>query len=252
MSSQPSALADQLPAHAGDWVPVLIAGENQASATDLPPAAPWVNPLVKRGYLNSPLVEVTPFVFQDRLYRLENEQKLWSVPGAQPGEHFLEDEVRIRDVELNTVVSTPLTGHAFGVAFVWEDRVYVFAGNYGQGKAWRQITEIVMTSSSDLRTWTAPKIVLRAQPGEHLFNVAVCRGSQEFVLLYETSDPAFPPFTFKYCTSPNLTDWKLIPGAIYGREKYVGGPALYYEGEYFYILYLHNLGGQWETRTVAA
>ena len=42
--------------------------------------------------------------------------------------------------------------------------------------------------------------------------------------------------------------YTLIPDAIYGKEKYVGGPALYYEGDYYYTLYLEALAGAWETR----
>jgi len=76
----------------------------------------------------------------------------------------------------------------------------------------------------------------------------VCRGVDVFILLYETNDAQWPPFTFKYCTSTDLHSWSHIPGAIYGRDKYVGGPALYYEGGTYYTLFLHDLGGTWETR----
>jgi len=207
----------------------------------------WKNPLVKTGKLHSPLVEVTPFVLKNRLYLLENWQKQWEHPGSPDGNRFQQDEVRIRDVEADRIVSIPLRGHGLGMAFVWEGRIYVFAGDWGEDKKWN-IREITMTASEDLKKWSKPVTVLRAAPDEKFFNVSVCRGKDQFVLLVETNDPAWPAFTFKYFTSDHLTDWKQVPGGVYGKDKYVGGPALYYEGDHYYTLYLHSLGGKYETR----
>ncbi|MBP6507772.1 MAG: hypothetical protein KA257_09430 [Opitutaceae bacterium] len=206
-------------------------------------STPWHHPLTKRGKLDSPLVEVTPFVFRDRLYRLENWQKQWEFPGTPDGTACQHDSVRIRDMETDRVVATPLTGHGLSVAFVWEDRVHVFGGKWGPDGKWN-IEEIILTTSTDLIHWTAPEVVLRAQPNEKFFNVGVCRGPDQFALLVETNDPAWPPpFTFKYFTSPDLRQWTPVPDGIYGRAKYVGGPALYFEGGWYYTLYLEALAG---------
>lgn len=208
----------------------------------------WTNPIIKQGYLGSPLVETSPFVFNNRLYLMENNQRFWDVPGARPGDLFHEDEVRIRDVESNEIVSVALRNHAFATLLVLEGRVYLFAGNYGKDKPWRQITEISMTSSTNLKNWTEPVTVLRATQNEYFFNTAVCRAKDKFVLLYETNDTRWKPFTFRYLESSDLKQWKEIPGALYGQDKYVGGPALYYEGGWYYTLYLESLGNSYETR----
>ena len=105
-----------------------------------------------------------------------------------------------------------------------------------------------MTSSSDLKIWTAPVVVLRAAPNEFFFNTAICRAEDKFILLYETNDTRWKPFTFRYMKSSDLKRWKEIPDAFYGKEKYVGGPALYYEGGWYYTLYLESLGNGYETR----
>ncbi len=208
----------------------------------------WTNPLVYKGKLDSPLVEVTPFVFNDRLYRLENWQKQWEFPGSDDGSLFTQDEVRIRDLEDDRVVSIPLTGHGLGMAFVHDGTVYVFAGNWGTEKKWN-IDEITMVSSRDLESWSDPVVVLRAEPDEQFFNVSVCRAQDDFVLLVESNDPDWPAFTFKYFRSDDLIHWNAVADARYGREKYVGGPALYFEGGRFYTLYLQSLGsGRYETR----
>ncbi|MEN8230013.1 MAG: hypothetical protein ABFS38_17770 [Bacteroidota bacterium] len=208
----------------------------------------WENPIRKEGRLGSPLVETSPFVFNERLYLLENNQHFWDIPGAKPGEHFHDDEIRIRDVALDKIVSVPLKNHGFGTVLTWDDCVYVFAGNYGEGKPWRQITEITMTSSKDLKEWTKPQTVLRTSGDEYFWNTAVCRGKERFILLYETNDARWPPFTFRYLESTDLIHWEEVPGALYGTGKYVGGPALYFEGGWYYTLYLESLRNGYETR----
>lgn len=208
----------------------------------------WQNPIQKQGRLGSPLVESSPFVFKGKLFLLENNQRFWDVQGAKPGDFFHEDEVRIRDVESDQVISVPLKNHAFGTVLTWNNRVYIFAGDYGEGKPWRHISEISMTSSTDLKNWTKPITILKAKEDEFFYNTAVCRGEDRFVLLYETNDDKWKPFTFRYMESTDLENWKEIPDAIYGKKKYVGGPALYYENDWYYTLYLESLENGYETR----
>lgn len=208
----------------------------------------WQNKLTKRGIVKTIMGETTPFVFKGRLYRLENWQKFMEIPGATVSDRFMEDVVRIWDVEADQLVSVALTGYSFATAFVWRNQVYVYAAKHRPGEKWRTVKEVVFTTSEDLRHWSSPETILEAEEGEHLFNVAVCRGPERFVLLYETDDKQWPPFTFKYCESADLRTWTRIPGALYGIEKYVGGPALYFEGDWYYTLYLESLGGAYETR----
>jgi alpha-L-fucosidase len=223
---------------------VLLAGAFSSKG-----AEPWVHPLDHRRKLNSPLVECTPFVFNDRLYLLENWQKQWERPGSPDDAFFQEDEVRIREVESDKVVSIALRGHGLGCALVWDGRVHVFAGDWGRGERKWGIREVQHLSSADLVNWSAAETVLRAEPQERLFNVSVCRGRDRFVLLAETNDPQWPPFTFKYFSSADLTQWERVPNAFYGTDRYVGGPALYFVGDWYYTLYLEALGeGRYETR----
>ena len=208
----------------------------------------WNNPIQKEDPLGMPLVETSPFVFKERLYLLENHQRFWDFPGQKMGTLFHEDEVRIRDIQTDKIVSVALRNQGFGTVLTWDERVYVFAGNYGENKPWRHITEITMTSSADLKHWTEPVTILQAAPDEYFFNTAVCRAKDKFVLLYETNDKRWPNFTLRYMESSDLRRWKEIPGALYGKDKYVGGPALYYEGGYYYTLYAEYLGNGYETR----
>ncbi|NQU09765.1 hypothetical protein HQ590_03170 [bacterium] len=209
----------------------------------------WQNPLVKRGVVSGAYSEATPFVLRDRLYRLENFHRSEEFPGQPVEYRFHEDGFRIRDVADDRIVSVPLLNHYFGFAFPWDGRVHVFAGHYGLAEPWWHIREIVLIASDDLVTWTRPQVVIRSENGERLFNTAVCHDGRRFVLLYETDDNQWPPFTFKYCESDDLVHWRPLPGALYGTDKYVGGPALYYADGWYYTLYLEDLGDErWETR----
>ena len=159
--------------------------------------ADWQHPLGNWAKLESPLVEVTPFVFKDKLYRMESWQKQWEHPDDTDGSHFTKDEIRIRDMAADRIVSRPLIGHGLGMTYVWEDTVYVFAGNWGTEKKWN-IRNILMTSSTDLINWTEPQQVLRSDDHEKFFNVSVCRGEDQFIMLVESNDKEWPTFTFKY------------------------------------------------------
>jgi alpha-L-fucosidase len=224
---------------------LLVAAGTQAAEK----AGEWKDPLTNREYLNSPLCEITPFVLNDRLYLAENYQAFVDSPLKRIGDDSEKDVLRIRDAETQQIVSVALKEHTFGTVLVWEGRAYAFAAKYIKDQPWRTATQISMTSSADLKTWTEPKIVVDGEKGENLFNTAVCRGPDRFILLYETNDPKYPPFTFKYCESTDLVNWKRIPDALYGTKKYVGGPALYYEGGWYYTLYLEaGPDGFYDTR----
>lgn len=201
---------------------------------------PWRHPLKKTGrWTGLQTFEVTPFVFNGRLYRLENHKKSSEIADAKVRERFLKDSVRIRDVAEGTIVAEPLTGFYFGIAFVHGGEVHVLAGKQ-RPEGWWRIREAYLTRSRDLRTWSEPVKVLEAEGGEHMFNFGLCHDGTRFVLLYETDDPQWPKFTFKYCESVDLLSWRRIENALYGTHKYVGGPALYCFDGWYYTLFLNE------------
>ena len=209
----------------------------------------WTNRLKRTGSFGPITHEVTPFVLNDRLYRVENHPRFLDFQTADPTYRFHEDEVRIRDVETGALVSVPLRNHYFGEGFFYGKRLYVFAGDYGVDLPWRHHKKIDMVYSDDLIQWSDPVTVIESERDELLFNTAVCRGPDRFIMLYETNDSRWPPFTFKYCESDDLVHWRRIPNAVYGMDKYVGGPALYHADGWYYTLYLHSLpDGQYENR----
>ena len=190
----------------------------------------------------APGCEVTPFVFKDRFYRIENFKRAEDLPGTPLTEMFHEDGFRIRDIEKDCVISVPLLNHYFATAFVWQEKVYIFCGDYEWDRPWWHIRKIQMICSSDLITWSKPKTVVEAEKAESMFNISICHNGDKFIMLYETDDKRWPKFTFKFCESDNLTDWHLIKDALYGTDKYVGGPAMYFVDGYYYVTYVNFVG----------
>ena len=178
--------------------------------------------------------ETTPFVFKDRLYRLE-----CFVTYAEDNSavrHTPEDGCRIRDLSDDSIVSIPWRGHYYSQVFVWDDKIHIF------GKELKSVTRIMHMVSDDLVNWSVPTVAIMPDEGESLYNTDFCWDGQRFVVLYETNDSKYPPFTFKYAQSTDLEGWELIDGALYGTDKYVGGPALYYYDGWYYTIYVNSIG----------
>ncbi|MFI4912310.1 MAG: hypothetical protein ACIAQZ_11645 [Sedimentisphaeraceae bacterium JB056] len=204
----------------------------------------------------SPLVETTPFVFDGRLYLLENWRKMWDYPIVLDGypqnvktKYLTWDIARVRDIEADKIISVPMVGMGFCSAFVDDDRVYVFGSKFNNDKTWNS-KEIWMCYSDDLFIWSHPECILEADEDELFFNINVCKklGGEGFVLLVETDAAPWPKFTFRFLESENLTDWSPIDGAIYGDDKYVGGPAIYTVNDFYYVCYLDEAPEGWITR----
>jgi alpha-L-fucosidase len=107
-----------------------------------------------------------------------------------------------------------------------------------------------MCSSEDLHTWSHPQCILEANKNESFYNVNVCPklDGDGFILLVETDDPAWPKFTFRFLEGRNMADFSPIDGAVYGKDKYVGGPAIYNTGGFYYVCYLDEAPEGWITR----
>ena len=209
---------------------------------DLPPAAGWKSPLTNRKRLASAALpgEVTPFLFRGCEYRVENVMAHTLYPGAAVESHPHEDHFRIRRIEDDRLISIPLMNHYFATAFVCNDTCYCFSLDLGEKKGWAS-SKIDMIASKNLISWAPPVCTLDVSAdGEMIFNNTVTQAGHRFVMLYETNDPKYPIFTLKFAESDDLVHWRKIPGAIYGKKKYTGGPSLYWipEEQCYYLTYV--------------
>ena len=137
-------------------------------------------------------------------------------------------------------MSAPLYNCYFASAFVHDGRVYCFCIDYELDRPWWTARRLLMLSSDDLITWTRPMAVIEAESNESLFNTAVTYDGEKFVMLYESDDPQYKPkFTFKFAVSKDLIHWEKVRDAVYGRNKYVGGPALEFFDGWYYVTYVN-------------
>ncbi len=207
----------------------------------LPAVTGWKSPLTNRNRLNSAALpgEMTPFMFRGSEYRVENVMGHYLSRGSV-GSRPHEDHFRIRRAEDDRLISIPLKNHYFATAFVWNEVCYCFSLDLGAKAGWSS-SKIDMISSLDLVSWSAPVCVLDVSAdGEKAFNNSITYDGRRFVMLYETDDPKCPIYTMKFVESDDLIHWRKISGAVYGGEKYTGGPAFYWisEEQYYYLTYV--------------
>ncbi len=226
-------------------------GSNNSGQAGNQAATEWKHPLTKMGRLNSPLVEVQPFMINGEFYVLENWRSSWDWPGQPHREAGMNNEMWIahlpdgpENYEKRQYLSMALKGNTLGTAIAEEGIVYVFGVNEASDRKF-----VEMTWSEDLKDWSDPVKVLDSPAGK-IFNVSLWKDDRGYVFLWET-DGVGKPFTMCFGRLENLTDtWNehIIEGAVYGREKYTGGPEVVFTNGWYYLLYLEDLESGWETR----
>jgi alpha-L-fucosidase len=194
--------------------------------------------LVKKGTLEIGIVETTPVLWKDRLYRFE-----W-IRNTQWGQPFLKpNEIGYyRFTDMETGESTPdfALNHSFGCAHIEGGKAYVH-GVYGPGGGNR----LDAFWSDDLVHWES-KVIFDLPEGWSLFNTSVCKGPDGYIMTIEIGGPADIcgiPFTIVFAKSQNLTDWEMLPPETYSytKDRYSACPVIRYADGFYYIIYLESL-----------
>jgi hypothetical protein len=187
----------------------------------------------KLGTIDLLMVETTPVVFKDRLYRFEYVRDNYS--GNRTGASYF------RFIDVATGKATPAfaKGKHLGCAFVEGDSVYAFGVDKWGG------SKISVFHSKDLKEWQSqPALTLL---GWGLYNTTVCKADGRYVMAVEVGEPkevVGVPFTIFFAESKDLLTWKLLPQeCVYSKEKYTACPALRYLDGYFFMIYLEARPG---------
>ena len=191
-------------------------------------------PLIKKqGTLDCDVVETTPIVFQDRLYRFEYVRPHY--PSNATGDSYF------RFVEVESGCPTPAfaAGYHLGSAHMQDDTVYV----YGVER-WGRST-IYVFWSQDLETWSSqPALTL---PGWGAYNNSICQGSDRFIMAFEVGEPpdiVGARFTNYFAESGDLLNWTLLPReCVFARDRYTACPVLRFLHGYYYMIYLEARPG---------
>jgi hypothetical protein len=215
---------------------LLVIAASYASA-HAEPARPEI---VKLGTIDCDLVETSPVVFQDRVYRFEYVRKgYWA---NKTGESYF------RFVDRETGAATPAFGKGFhlGSAFVDGEMAVVTAVNIWDGE---RIEIFTSTDLKEWKSWTALDL-----PGYGMFNTSLCKAEGRYVLMFEVGKPAEiagAPFTARFATSPDLKTWTLTaPECNYAKDRYTAPHALRYHKGHYYNFYLEAVNGGYEQYVV--
>jgi hypothetical protein len=195
----------------------------------------------KLGTIDVDMVETTPIVFQDRLFRFEYVRKDYRA--NKTGDSYF----RFIDVETGKTTVAFAKGYDLGCAYAEGKSMWAFGVDNWDGE------NIAMFRSTDLEHWEQRSAL--KLPGWGLFNTSVCKAENRYVMAIEVGRPpevVGVSFTLRFAESRNLLDWKLLPAAcVYTKERYSACPALRFLDGWFYMLYLEaRPGPNYETYIV--
>ena len=195
-------------------------------------------PLIRKlGTVDLDLVETTPVVINNRLWRFE-----WVREGYWDNKRKT-NYFRFRDPSTREVTEAFADGHEFGSAFVQEGMVYV-TGTFGRG-------EVNVFASRDLKNWEKWNAIPNGKYG--IFNTSVCKAGEDFVLMFEIDKPseeAGIAFTARFAKSKDLKTWRMTPPEMnYAKDRYTAPHALRWLDGWFYNFYLEAHNG-YEMRVV--
>ncbi|MCE5237357.1 hypothetical protein LLH23_02575 [bacterium] len=199
-------------------------------------------PLIRKlGTIDCDLVETTPVVFRERLYRFEYVRARYA--GNTTGDSYF----RFVDHATGAPSAGFAVGYHLGNVFAEDDVLYVTGTNIWDGE------RVDLFVSDDMENWeTRPALNL---PGWGIFNTSMCRAEDEYVLMFEVGKPpevAGVPFTARFATSRDLRTWTLTPPeCTYSKDRYTAPHALRYLDGFYYNFYLEALPGpQYDQRVV--
>lgn len=219
---------------------IILVIINFACSTSQPPTDAEGRPLiVKTGTIDCDLVETTPVVFHNKVYRFEYvRNRYWN---NQTGDSYF----RFVDRETGKTTNAFAKGFHMGSAYVYNDSVYATGVDSLNGQ------RIYIFSSADLEKWN--KRLVFDLPGYGIFNTSLTKAENKFVLMFEIGKPkeeAGVAFTARFATSTDLVNWEVLsPEHNYAKDRYTAPHCLRYLDGYYYDFYLEVHNG-YESRVV--
>ncbi len=214
------------------FVTILLWNPMQPSAENRSPSQPPA--IQKLGTIDSDIVEITPVVFHEKLYRFEYIRSNYY--NNQTGNSYF------RFVDHASGETTPAfaAGYHLGCAFAFDDTMYVYGVEEWGGN------RIQVFWSKDLQQWNTGLAL--DLPGWRIFNTSVCKGKDAFTMAFEIDAPPEETgsgFTIRFASSSDLLHWALTPSdCVYTKKHYSACPYLHYlDDGYYYMIYLHPYAG---------
>jgi hypothetical protein len=201
-----------------------------------------VKPIIRKlGTIDCDLVETTPVVFRNRLYRFEYVRAKYA--GNATGDSYF----RFVDHATGETSKPFAKGYHLGNVFVEKDVLTVTGTNIWDGE---RVDLFVSDDMERWETWNALNL-----PGYGIFNTSMCRAGDRCVLMFEVGKPpevAGVRFTARFATSTDMHAWELTPPeCTYSKERYTAPHCLRYLDGFYYNFYLEaHPGPRWDQRVV--
>lgn len=179
--------------------------------------------IIKKGTIASNIIEVTPFVFNGQLYRVE-----WMRTGGY---------LRIVNHDTGQEVSQFGNNHAFPCAYVENGTVYVVGTKLEH--VWYGNT-LTMFTSTDLTNWLDKTIF--SNPDYAINNTSLTKVGDGYAMSIEVNwfskDPP-QSFAARFLESSDLETWTLTPDdRRHGFDRYSAPHCLRWANGWYYLFYL--------------
>jgi alpha-L-fucosidase len=179
----------------------------------------------------SPYGESTPFVFNNRVYRLELKDPTKGLDVNAP------TFALIRDRETGEILSQFGEGCYYYSLYQEAGTVFVIGVKLQPPRHAGDTFWIY--ESQDLRTWKARELL--SNPGWSYYNTSLTKGPDGYVLLMEAGEPreyvGEHPFTLFFATSPDMIHWTFMDyDRCFSKERYNGGPWMRYSNGWYYVI----------------
>ncbi len=195
-------------------------------------------PKIKKLGACSPNGEMTPFVWNGRLMRLE------LVDPMNGTDCSVRRYAAIRDVETGEFISSLAEDSYFHSAFVDGDTIYV------TGVDMKRRDTIRIYESKDLINWKDRDLLTNR--GWVYFNSQIAKGPEGYVIILESGPGAYPNlwdtdypkkyvgnkgWTMFFAKSPDMIHWEFLDyEKPFSKDEGTGGPALKYSDGWYYLL----------------
>lgn len=191
-------------------------------------------PIIKKlGTIDCDMVETTPIMFGDKLYRFEYVRADYK-PNKTGASYF-----RFIDLESGKPTPAFAAGYHFGSAYAKDDIVYVYGVDSIGGLRVRAFW------SRDLTNWSSLEALY--VPTWKIFNNSVCKGDGRYVMAIELGEPPEEvgvPFTMRFAESDDLLHWNLMPSeCVYSKDRYTACPSIRFHDGRYYMIYLEAKPG---------
>jgi len=208
---------------------------------------PYMNkgfPVLHKKGIVSPNGEMTPFVFQGTLYRLESVDTYHC---ARPAETRHLSHAIIRNTETGEIISRFAYGYYFFDAFVDHETVYVLGTLNNSIYGWFGGDTVSIFESTDLLHWD--KRILFQKKDWLFFNHSIAKDENGYVVTVEVAKPdevvGPKPFTSIFARSKDLREITFMDfkKTAYPMDRYSGGSKLHYCNGWFYYLSMVEMPG---------